>query len=73
MSNLSKGQFKNYVIILGGGGEVAKRLHKITRGRGKYTKRLHWITRGRVYFFNPSIDKVAKKIQILMMKKKILS
>ena len=41
-----KGPFKNYVILLGGGGEGTKRLHKITRGSGGYTKRLHWITRG---------------------------
>ena len=27
-----KGPLKNYVILLGGGGEVTKRLHKITRG-----------------------------------------
>ena len=39
------GPFKNYVILLGGGGEVTKRLHKITMGMGGYTKRLHWITR----------------------------
>ena len=25
---------KNYVILLGGGGEVTKRIHKITRGGG---------------------------------------
>ena len=27
-----KGPSKNYVILLGGGGEVTKRLHKITSG-----------------------------------------
>ena len=29
-----KGPFKNYVILLGGGGEVTKILHRITGGRG---------------------------------------
>ena len=32
--NMYMGPFKNYVILLGGGGEVTKRLHKITRGGG---------------------------------------
>ena len=31
---ITKGPFKNYVILLGGGGEVTKRLHKITMGGG---------------------------------------
>ena len=30
--SLYKGPFKNYVILLGGGGEVTIRLHKITMG-----------------------------------------
>ena len=33
-SSSHKGPFKNYVILLGGGGEVTKRLHKITMGGG---------------------------------------
>ena len=41
-----KGPLKIYVILLGGGGEVTKRLQKITRGKEGYAKRLHWITRG---------------------------
>ena len=43
---ITKEPLKNYVILLGGGGEVTKRLHKIIRGRGGYTKRLHLITIG---------------------------
>ena len=31
---MHKGPLKNYVILLGEGGEVTKRLHKITRGEG---------------------------------------
>ena len=33
-----KGPLKNYVIPLGGWGEVTKRLHKIKRGRGDTPK-----------------------------------
>ena len=33
-STASKRPFKNYVILIGGWGEVTKRLHKITKGRG---------------------------------------
>ena len=49
-NKINKGPFKNYVILLGGGGEVTKRLHKITMGEGGYTKRLHWITWGGCQF-----------------------
>ena len=58
-----KGPLKNYVILLGGGGEVTKRLHKITRGEGGYTKRLHWITGGGSNWFNLSIDYESRKTQ----------
>ena len=34
IDNRVKGPFKNYVILLGGGGQVTKILHKITRGEG---------------------------------------
>ena len=56
-----KGPLKNYVILLGGGLEVTKRLHKITRGRGDSSKDYIGIKAGGINF-NPSKDKVSKKI-----------
>ena len=41
-NNIGKGPLNNYVILLGGGGEVTQRLHKITRGHQKIT----WDYRG---------------------------
>ena len=65
----SKGPFKNYVILLGGGGEVTKRLHKITRGEEGIHQKITLDYKGGVsIWFNPSIDKVSKKIQIILMK-----
>ena len=60
---------KNYVIFLGGGGEVTKRLHK--RGGGIHQKITLDYKGGSIWFY-PSIDKVSKKIQILLVKINIL-
>ena len=43
------------------------------KGEGGNTKRLHWITKGGSIWFNPSIDKVSKKIQILLLRINSLS
>ena len=68
-----KGPLKNYVILLGGGGEVTKRLHKITRGEGGIHQKITLDYKGGPSWLNPSIDKVSKKIQIILMKINFLS
>ena len=61
--NQHKEPFKNYVILLGGGGEVTKRLHKITRGEGGIHQKITLDYKGRgSIWFNHSIDKVSNKI-----------
>ena len=56
-SVMSKGPLNNYVIFLGGGGEVPKRLHKITRGLVDTPKDYIRLQGGSIWS-NPSIDKV---------------
>ena len=64
-----KGPLKNYVILLGVGGEVTKQLHKITRGEGGIHQKITLDYKGRgSIWFNLSIDKVSKKRQIFLMK-----
>ena len=72
-SSIVMGPFESYIILLGGGGKVTKRLHKITKGEGGIHQRitLDYKGRGSIWFY-PSIDKVSKKIQILLVKINIL-
>ena len=63
----SWGPLKNYVILLGGGGRSPKDYIRLQGGRGDTPKDYIGLQGGLSIWFNPSIDKVSKKIQMLLI------
>ena len=70
-----KGPFKNYVILLGGGGGRSQKDYiRLQGGEGGVHQKITLDYKGgESNWPNPSINKVSKKIQIILMKINILS
>ena len=58
--------FKNYTILLGGGGRSPKDFIRLQGGE-VYTKRLHWVTRRGASWFNHSIESFYRSARLQVL------